>query len=148
MKTAIALLCLLAAAPAAAQDCTLPVANPRADGWVMEQSPDDGWSASHEVLSLTVLLTVDAPVTPLALDWYVPPELGSRVGLLRYFSGEPGTYELTVLERTAVIDLESGLILAAPISSANCVPTVWTWYEDRLEVDDGHGGVVVELPAG
>ena len=95
---------------------------------------------------LSVDLSMDAPVIPEVLDFVVLDRYGGRIALLQYFSGDPGTSVLVTMVRDAIVDLQSGETLAAPLYSADCQRTAWTWFADHVEVADIDGVQRIVLP--
>ncbi|MDF0599861.1 hypothetical protein P1J78_03855 [Psychromarinibacter sp. C21-152] len=137
---------LVAAAGAAWAQCDLPAPSWEAGNWEVFQTPDyDYYASSPEYPGLRVRLDLDAPVTPRVLDFATPPRYGGRVGVLQYFSGDPGTSYLVTIVRNAVVDLRTGETLGMPVYSEDCEPADWQWYDDRVVVEMSYGTDVIEL---
>ena len=147
MRHVAAILATCLACPAGA-DCILPEPTPAAAAWQVVEGEDFAFTAANPAYpGLTVDLEMDAPVIPEVLDFVTLPRYGARVGLLQYFSGDPGTSVLVTMVRNAIIDLSTGETLATPIYSLDCVGTAWTWFDDHVEIADIDGVEHIVLPA-
>ena len=131
------------AAGAAAADCVLPAPTAAAGLWQLEGSEPHSYAA--RIGEIVVPLRMDSPDAPVLLD-YFPLDETARVGLLRYFSGAPGTASLTPLQRTAIVDMAEGRLLGAPIASADCVPSDWDWTPGGVTVTHAWGSDTIALP--
>lgn len=142
-----AILAMTIAGPAAAE-CLLPEPTPAAADWRVVEGEAFTFTAETAAYpGLSVTLEMDAPVIPEVLDFVTLPRYGARIGLLQYFSGDPGTSALVTMVRDAVIDLATGETLATPVYSVDCQGAAWAWFDDRVEITDLDGTETVPLPA-
>lgn len=145
MGTGLAALCAMTAAAQA--QCDLPAPSWEAGNWEVFRTPDNYYYASSpEYPGLRVRLDLDAPVTPRVLDFATPPRYDGRVGVVQYFSGDPGTSYLVTIVRNAVVDLQTGETLGTPVYSEDCEPAEWRWYDNRVVIDTSYGTDVIDLP--
>ena len=134
------------AAPMWAQ-CPVPTPSASASGWRVEAG-DNGYVAeSARYPDVTVRLDMHSPGRPEILFWRALPQYGGRVGVMRFFAGEPGTSYLVTLVDQVVVDLTTGREIGRGTYTEDCNPVEWTWHKNRVEVDDpGFGRQVFELP--
>lgn len=146
MRRVAVILATCLAWPAGA-DCVLPEPTPAATAWQVVEGEEFAFTATSPAYpGLSVDLATDAPVIPEVLDFVTLPRYGARVGLLQYFSGDPGTSVLVTMVRNAIIDLGTGETLATPVYSLDCVGIPWTWYDDHVEIAEVDGIERIPLP--
>ena len=142
----VAGLTLAVAGPVLAQ-CPVPEPAASAKGWQVVAGGNGHVATSSRYPKLEIALDMHSPGRPEILYWRALPRYGRRIGVMRFFAGEPGTSYLVTLVDQVVVDLESGREIGRGTWSADCEPVTWIWTDDRVEVDDpGFGQQVFSLP--
>ena len=120
-----------------ARACELAPPTPSALAWEVTRSAGDYAARSANWPGLEIPVTPEAPVIPRVLDWVVLPRYARSVALLQYMAGSAGTRRDTPFVYNVVVDLARGNVLGTAPFEIACDQATWTWYDDRVRVDDG-----------
>lgn len=112
------------------------------------------FAVSESFPGLRLPLRQDGPGTPQSPREFRTAPGHDHVGMLIYFSGEPGTHALVEVYRAVLFDCRTGDILGdhpyayKADSYSDFAQPSWTWRADSVVIDDPDiRKVVIDLPA-